>query len=67
MATKTSLGECLVPGQIKFHALPQTSQHFNMSEKQIKIKNVDTPGGKKENRENRVKFNLKVGILTKEI
>lgn len=63
MATKTFPGECLVPGQIKFHALPQTSQHFNMGEKQIKIKNADTPGGKKENWENkRVKFSRKVDI-----
>lgn len=46
MVTKTSPGECLVPGQIKFHALAQTSQHFDMGENQIKIKNFYTPGGK---------------------
>ena len=46
MVTKTSPGEWLVPGQTKFHALAQTSQHFDMGEKQIKIKNVDTFRGK---------------------
>lgn len=67
MVTKTSPGECLVPEKIKFHALAQISQHFDISGKQIKIKNVDIPREKINRKNKRVKFSQKVGVLTRQI